>query len=67
MTHMRGADDFFEEDEPVEKIFAAFEKAEKGQTKRPSNGVTEYLIIVGLPIAGKSESESGTTVNLAAA
>jgi hypothetical protein len=41
------ADDFYEEDEPVEKIKAAFERGEKHVTARPvrqtERGQTAYL------------------------
>ncbi|WP_191971205.1 hypothetical protein [Micromonospora aurantiaca (nom. illeg.)] len=59
--------DFYEEDEPVEEVIAAFEQAEKGRTALPTNGVTEYLMITGLVLAGRSQAESRTTVNLVAA
>lgn len=35
MTATNENDDFYEDDEPVEKIRAAFERGEKGVTKRP--------------------------------
>jgi hypothetical protein len=44
MTDMTSGSDFYEEDEPVEKIIAAFERGEKGVTARP-RGRTVYLLI----------------------
>ena len=35
--------DFFEEDEPVERVREAFERGVKGLTRRPSAGQTEKL------------------------
>lgn len=35
MTATNEDDDFYEDDEPVEKIQAAFQRGEKGVTKRP--------------------------------
>jgi hypothetical protein len=37
------ANDFYEDDEPIEKITAAFERGVKGVTAPPSRGRTEYL------------------------
>lgn len=62
-----GVNDFHEEDEPLEEVVAAFEQAEKGRTQQPTNGVTEYLTITGLVMAGQSQAESRTTVTLVGA
>jgi hypothetical protein len=35
--------DFYEEDEPVAGVRAAFERGEKGRTRRPVQGQTEQL------------------------
>lgn len=46
MIGMATKSEFFEEDEPVEKILLAFEAGEKGLTTRPDEprrGWTEYL------------------------
>lgn len=46
MISMATKPEFFEEDEPVEKIVLAFEAGEKGLTTRPAEpprGWTEYL------------------------
>ena len=66
MSDVTAADDFYEEDEPIEKVFAAYEKAEKGRTMRPGKGTTEYLVITGLSLAGETESDA-VNVKLAAA
>jgi hypothetical protein len=42
------ADDFYEDDEPVEKIMAAFERGEKGVTASPSRGINETVMVPGL-------------------
>lgn len=58
MTDM--ANDFFEDDEPVEKIRAAFERGEKRVTVRAtSRGITAFLAIPGHPAPAPSSS-SGT-------
>lgn len=36
-------DDFFVEDEPVDKVLAAFDASEKGLTKEPSDGKDDHL------------------------
>ena len=33
---MKNPEDFYEDDEPIEKILAAFERGPKGTTKRPA-------------------------------
>ena len=43
MTGVETNADFYEEDEPVEKIVAAFERGEKGLTGRPTWARTEFL------------------------
>lgn len=47
MTDM--SNDFYEDDEPVEKIIAAFAKGEKHETGRPVNGRNYYLALPGSP------------------
>jgi hypothetical protein len=42
---------FYEDDEPVEKIRAAFDAGVKGVTARGSSGRTQYLIIPDLVVA----------------
>lgn len=41
MTDTTGMDDFYEEDEPLEKIVAAFERGEKGVTRPPDRAAAE--------------------------
>jgi hypothetical protein len=41
---------FYEDDEPIEKIRAAFDAGVKGVTARGSSGRTEYLIIPDLVV-----------------
>jgi hypothetical protein len=51
------SDDFYEDDEPVEEIMAAFERGEKGVTAPPSHGVNETIIVPGLrPILTQKSS-----------
>ncbi len=45
------SNDFFEEDEPVEKVRADYAKGEHGTTCRPSSGQTRYLALAGLSAA----------------
>lgn len=59
---MRNSDphDFYEEDEPLEKIKTIFENGEKVRTRRPSHGVTETLRVPGLlpgPVMGQSPNQ----------
>lgn len=47
-------DDFFEEDEPLEKVLAAFERGEKGVTARPTptgsvQHPNETTVVVNMP------------------
>jgi hypothetical protein len=51
MTDMTPSSEFYEEDEPVEAIVAAFERGERGVTARP-RGWTRYLMI-GRPGGGR--------------
>ena len=39
--------DFYEDDEPVEKVVADYESGDKGRTARLNNGRTEYLALSG--------------------
>lgn len=50
------ANDFYEDDEPVEQILAAFERGEKRQTKRPNRGFNEHLRLPGQLVSGTSAS-----------
>ncbi len=44
MRNMGPDDDFYEEDEDVNDLLAAFDRAEeKGKTARPISGKTEYF------------------------
>jgi hypothetical protein len=47
MTSM-DSDDFYEDDEPLEEIVAAFERGEKGLTAPPPRGFNETLTVPGL-------------------
>ena len=65
MTDMTSDSEFYEEDEPVEKVVAAFERGEKGVTARPL-GRTEYLLIgklVGGHFVPPTTHVSGHVVN----
>lgn len=48
--------DFYEDDEPVEKIKAAFAAGRKGQTEAPCAGATAYLAIPGIGLKPASEN-----------
>jgi hypothetical protein len=52
MRYMGDTSDFYEDDEPVEKIVGIFEEGEKGVTAPPCPGRTEYLHLGGLGIVG---------------
>jgi len=55
MTDMTG--DFYEEDEPVEKIKAAFDRGTKHVTRRPGaapRGQTTFLAMSGQPVPTSS-------------
>lgn len=54
MTDM--SNDFYEDDEPVEKISAAFIKGEKHLTKAPVNGRNAYVALPGLAMAPASDN-----------
>ncbi len=45
VTDMR--EDYYEDDEPVAAVIAAFAKGEKGKTTPPPRGVTTYLAVAG--------------------
>jgi hypothetical protein len=52
-------DSFYEDDEPVEEILAAFERGEKGVTKRPPRGYNETLRVPGLtPTLSRSSNRT---------
>ncbi|MFB9882970.1 hypothetical protein ACFFMN_34065 [Planobispora siamensis] len=55
------ANDFYEDDEPVEKIVAAFERGEKRLTKQPTRGFNEHLNLAGTTSVGET-SPAGYTV-----
>ncbi|WP_213002995.1 hypothetical protein [Winogradskya consettensis] len=64
------ADDFYEEDENVEDLLAAFDQAEEGgKTCRPANGQTHWLTIFGLASRTTQETDQDTsnTLNVFAA
>jgi hypothetical protein len=61
---MTEASDFFEPDEPVEKIITAFERGEKGRTRPPAQGRTAYLV-VGAPSQGRTAYLAIQTAELA--
>ena len=46
------SNDFYEEDEPVEDVVAAFERGRKVLTRQPGRGQTVYLDSNGNEIAG---------------
>lgn len=46
--------DFYEEDEPVADVIAAFERGRKVLTRRPARGQTVYLDGEGNQIVGTS-------------
>jgi hypothetical protein len=50
MRDMGDSGDFYEDDEPVEKIRRIFDEGEKGVTGPPPPGRTEYLYLGGLGI-----------------
>lgn len=52
--------DFYEDDEPIEKIKAIFERGEKVRTARP-RGQTAYLEVPGLPPPDWQHSGTWTT------
>lgn len=52
---MATSDDFYEPDEPVDKIISAFESGEKGVTGHPTWSGTSYLT-VARPIEQKFDS-----------
>ena len=45
MSGMTSDSEFYEADEPVEKVIEAFERGQKGVTARPVRGWTEYLTV----------------------
>lgn len=57
------ADDFFEEDEPIEKIRHAFDHGERGVTAPPTpRGQTQYLRLPGYALR-VAENLSESTAN----
>lgn len=46
------SDDFYEEDEPLENVEAAFDRGRKVLTRRPGRAQTVYLDSYGNEIAG---------------
>lgn len=53
MRNMTG--DFYEDDEPIEKIKSDFRSSEKGRTRRVTNGRTVYLALSGVAPATQNE------------
>ena len=62
MADMTPGSDFYEEDEPVEKIKAAFERGIKGVTARP-RGRTEYLSVGQGTSFSRANEPAGHAVN----
>lgn len=52
---------FYEDDEPVEKIAAAFQRGEKHLTRAPRRGQTEYLRLRGLPYGRPARVSDSST------
>lgn len=53
---------FYEDDEPVEKVTAAFERGDKGVTRPPRRGVNERVTLPGAPILTTTSSHPCTSV-----
>lgn len=67
MGSMGRDDDFYEEDEQVEDLLDAFDAADnRGLTRRPANGQTHWLNLLGMA-SGSNVQHSVNTVNLFAA
>ncbi|MEU7902992.1 hypothetical protein [Actinoplanes sp. NPDC049118] len=67
MSGMSQDEDFYEEDEQVDDLLAAFDSAaERGKTQRPTNGQTHWLNLVGMA-SRINVQQSGNTANLFAA
>lgn len=49
------SDDFYEDDEPINKIRSDFGSSEKGRTRRVSHGKTVYLALSGVAPASNNE------------
>ncbi|MEV7970698.1 hypothetical protein AB0O34_32620 [Sphaerisporangium sp. NPDC088356] len=50
------ADDFYEDDEPIEQVLAAFERGDKRLTRRPNRGFNEHLSLFGVAVSETSTS-----------
>lgn len=50
------SDDFYEDDEPVEKIRAKFAQGQRGTTQPPGRGQTHYLFINGVVPASDNQA-----------
>jgi hypothetical protein len=57
------ANDFYEDDEPVEKIVEVFERGEKFLTTPPSLGRTQHLVIPGLGTSEATAYVSSQSLN----
>lgn len=70
MSNDPNSDDFYEEDEPVEKVVAAFEQGEKHLTVRPVRKLnhvdeTQVWVIRSMSrVLGLSNAEIGRRFNL---
>jgi hypothetical protein len=62
MADMTPSSDFYEDDEPVEKIKAAFERGIKGVTARP-RGRTEYLSVGQGTSFSRANEPAGHAIN----
>lgn len=51
------AEGFYEDDEPVEDVVAAFERGDKGVTEKPTRGVQKYFTAPGVGLAPASPNE----------
>lgn len=58
------ANDFYEDDEPVEDIVAAFERGEKRITQRPNRGFNEHISMPGTSSVGETSTSGGVLVNV---
>lgn len=50
-------EDFYEPDEPVDKIKAAFARGRKERTEAPQVGMTTYLAVAGYSLRPASSNE----------
>jgi hypothetical protein len=55
MTSMTPRGEFYEDDEPVDDIVAAYESGDPGETRRPHRGQRGVTLNLALPELGVSE------------